>query len=90
MREIGKRSLLLILVLEFLGEAIACFREFDWPWEIGQTLLEMAQVLIARDQPGDLNQARNYLQEAYQAFDAISARPMREKTESMLASMPAA
>jgi len=74
-----------IEALDSFQEALSLFREFQWPWETGQTMQEMARVLIERDEPGDRDQAQAYLQEAYQIFDSISAQPMRDQTEELLA-----
>jgi len=68
-------------------EALSLFKDFEWPWETGQTLQEMARVLIARGEPGDRDKAHAYLQEAHEIFDSISARPMREQAEALLAAL---
>lgn len=67
-----------------LAAALDDFRALDTPWQIGRTLLELAEVERSR---GNAELARGHYSEALTAFESLSAMPDAYRARSGLESL---
>ena len=64
-----------------LAQALALFDELQARWQIGRTLVEIAELAMAQsDKPG----ARDHYTRALTEFDSIKAMPDAERTRAAL------
>ena len=69
---------------EQLTEAADEFRSLNTPWQIGQTLLELGEVELSRE---DRAAASSRFAEALNAFEALGAVPDAARARSALGAM---
>jgi tetratricopeptide (TPR) repeat protein len=64
-----------------LNKALDLFSELGTRWQIGRTLIELAELDLARS---DRAGARNYFSQALEAFEKLKASPDIERTRAAL------
>lgn len=69
---------------EMLKQSLELFGEFGARWQTGRTLLELADLELARSKKA---KARQYLTEALAAFDAVRAIPDAARASRLLNSI---
>jgi tetratricopeptide (TPR) repeat protein len=69
-----------------LLQALRIFEVLETKWQLGRTLVELAELATART---DYAQARDYYVRALESFTEMGAKPDMERTQNALNSLPA-
>lgn len=69
---------------EHLRQALQIFEDMETRWQVGRTLVEMAELAAAQD---DCAQARDLYLAAIDAFEEMGARPDLERAQAALAAL---
>lgn len=67
-----------------LQKALELFTEFEFPWQMGRTLVELGELALARD---EADTARDHFTGAQTAFENVGAKPDADRISKMLASI---
>lgn len=67
-----------------LSQALELFEELGFSWQVGRTLVELAELELARSDP---SRSAEHLSRALDLFEALQAQPDAERTRSALAAL---
>lgn len=70
-------------------DALAFCRRAGYRPELAWTLFDYSSTLMAQDQPGDVNRARNLLKECLAISNELGMRPLMERVAALLEGMSA-
>ena len=67
-----------------LTQALATFEELGFPWQVGRTLIEFAELALVQS---DHEKAQDHFSRALTEFESVKAIPDIERTRSVLESL---